>query len=399
MEDFKKNIYCKNYFHYCDSQWYKNKQAFITDNSIKGHIEGLLTLAYTYKYTVDIVSIDIDKDKSYLFDTNKDILEKYQYIISKLGNPSLVFKSHSNGGLHLYYKLDKKIFIPIIHNQLYKRLELKNITGIELLPTHNKPLRMLWNTQQGGQLLNNDLKIIDIVTKRYDYFLNYYQNAKVHNINDFFEYTDEIVDFILYDNKRKNQKINYAKVKRFDYHLNKILPLLKSGNTNKSIEKLCFNAFVNGYNEELTYKHILNEIDKKYINKDYDLQPKRLLNRIKNHFKRFNKQKDKIINNQIEKKPLNFLDNDEIINRVKKILDEVYNASLKNIDLHSLKKMRKEDFTKRKQSIKKLLYKMIEWQLKINKLTDFEKHCINIRYPYFYNLTSKMMIPFVFTIC
>jgi len=351
-----------------NNQWIKTTKT-ISNKSIELHLKGINTLGYTCTKWTGCICFDLDCHNV----TNeekkiKKLISLYENIISNFGKPSFVVRTKLTGGLHLYYKLDNKILFKTLELEIKKKLKY-NMNNIEILPTPNKPIRFPFNAKNGGHFLDVDsLKPIQFYENP---FMRACELIIKSDKKSIFTFTDPTIKAPvnwLTDKKTYKQVKNYSKVVRFDKYLNKIIPELKEGNTNEPIENIAFNGYINGFDTDLVCDHIENALLNNGIPRKKDTVGKRIKQRVESHFKRFNKNKKKYLDN----KYLEFKQKTNLVDYTK---DEYISNSLKKLGEMHLNK---------KKGIEKFLSELYIWTLYIRSLSKDDILNINTHYKTFY---------------
>jgi len=250
--------------------------------------------------------------------------------------------------------------------------------GYEILPTPDHSLRLPYAIRGGGLLLDPEtlkpIYLINAVEQLKDYFVN----GLIYEYSDIFGDIPHIQDIWLNQATQKKQYASYRKFERLKKFEADILPFIQ-GQTNKQIERLCFNYFVNNASEEEAYILLENHLNQSGIIADDDLQGKRLLQRISSHYKRFRKQKSNLLLNPKPEKSEQL----DLLREVW-ITDIVQGICRKRGITH-------------KASIKRLnkfLLNLYDWTKYIRELPEERRIMINYKYNYFYYYTKiKKLIP------
>lgn len=390
------NVYRNNKFHNLDDGSFRKVPGYISENNLEGHTEGKVSLSYTNTLFVNIFGLDLDVKGRFLTDQirAKNLEALLNIIIIQLGcDPSIIFKSRDKGGIHCYYKLEKTYPFQLIGIHLREKFnEHKNI---EILPTPTKPLRFPFDHRNGGLILNRELKPVKAGTQNnYQFLKKYTQEAPVYNFHELVGLPLIITNFIL-DAKTKAQKTQNAKnVIRFHKYLNKLKPI--QGQTNEYIGDMAFNGVCNKMPARVVIDIVCRELDVHGLYRDFDTSRKRITERVESHYKRLQRKdmlqalKEKK-DRELDKKQLILYN--EIEKRVDKIFDEVFSEFVKMPLRKDAHELRKQDITKRKNSLRKFLTKLLEWERYIRSLTNVERSVISYRYNGFYRFTQKGATP------
>lgn len=283
-------------------QWRTGKGA-LKNKDVYRHFQGQITLGFSLHYFVNCFFLDLDcHDKERTISEEVRIVRLaalYTKVRERIGEPSLIFRSRENGGLHLYFKLKKKISFLVLKATLEELLD--GTENIEILPTIQSCLRFPMNTQHNGHLLNADLKPIDVIGDRVDIWLvEKIKEAHTHNISDVLKYPDSITKYITTPRQALSQARNLGKIRRYEKHLTGII---KQGQTNKGIERIAFNAYANGFTETMCLDSVIRAFRQHNITRHADTTNKSLLSRINAHYRRFQRQGSGIMSKRLEKRP------------------------------------------------------------------------------------------------
>lgn len=372
-----------------NSEWF-TVNDYLYDMDIVNHFNGNAILAYVITNSTDIFCFDIDLHGNYLNSEIKNLIKinRYNYITERFGAPSLIFQSSKSGGLHLYYKIDHKIYFEILKAEILKRLNITeselNKKGIEIRPTPKNALRLPYAIRDGGAILNYDLKYLFEPTaanakKAIDFIIS--QTA--YDYNNLFDGAPELSDIWLRQKTKKKQFENYRLLNRLEKYESAYIPELIQGNTNRPICNIIANCFFNGLNQDQCLIRLDNILDKSNISRNKDTSSNRLSQRIESEYKRLSKNNINKLNNSYTR------DNNKTIDLFQEIkIDEV----IRKLCIHMWpigSKARKEDITKKKNTMKKFLNNLYRWKNYIDNLSEYDRQVINLKYQYFYWNTKK----------
>jgi len=384
VKDFSNyfNIFRNKKIHKTPAGWLFQENYLTDRNILDTVIKSRALYGYFLKYSTDIFCIDVDLHETFNSPELKTHvrLQRYKFVVDKIGKPSLVFISSYSGGLHLYYKLSQKVFYKIIHKDL---LDLFNMTepelsraGYDILPTPNRAIRLPHAVKEGGALLDTET-LRPIVVKDMEQLTSELLQSNTYDYIEIFNDIPKIQNSWLNRDTRKQYK-NYLRFNRGRKTEKDILPFIQK-NTNKQLEQLCFNYFVNGITRQEATILIETHLQNSGIDIDYDLTGKRLDKRIKNHYARYKRNKAGIL---FKPKP-----------RQKPEKDLFQDSRIDSI----VTRICTEQSITHKGSISRItrfLNRLYEWTEHIKSLPEAQRITLTYHYKYFYHFTKiKKWIP------
>ena len=195
------------------------------------------------RYNTKVIGIDIDNHYSEAWNSetpSKELFDKYEKVIQKIGLPSLLFKSP--GGLHLFYFLDYSVFHEVMEYKLKKILEELKEKEIEILPTPNHSLK-----------IDPVKNLIDTKTFKP---IPYPEIEKVT-----FYYPEDLVKENCLPSEYREQRVkrgkSFFKKSNLDKLEENLLPI-KAGETNEKYKTLSALYFTNGLSQREAEDRFLN---------------------------------------------------------------------------------------------------------------------------------------------
>ena len=195
------------------------------------------------RYNTKVIGIDIDNHYSEAWKNeipSKELFDKYEKVVQKLGLPSLLFKS--TGGLHLFYFLDYSVFHEVMEYKLKKVLEELKEKEIEILPTPNHSLK-----------IDPVKNLIDCKTFKP---IAYPEIDKIT-----FYYPEDLVKENCLPSEYRTQRVkrgkSFFKKSNLDKLEENLLPI-KAGETNEKYKTLSALYFTNGLSQREAEDRFLN---------------------------------------------------------------------------------------------------------------------------------------------
>ncbi|MDA7994376.1 MAG: hypothetical protein MPJ25_15215, partial [Pirellulales bacterium] len=205
------NVYSQEkYKNFDNGNTRKLNNQTITEADLKKHTIGKHSLSYKIDLFSNIFGLDLDVKGQFLSENlrSRELVALLEIIIINLGKePSIAFKSRFKGGIHCYYKLEKKYPFNLIGDNL--RRIFKDYRAIEILPTCNKPLRFPLDHRNGGMIVDRDLNPIKPSQDNYTFLREKTAEATTYNFNELFGIPSLVTSFV-FDGKTKKKQINNA---------------------------------------------------------------------------------------------------------------------------------------------------------------------------------------------
>jgi hypothetical protein len=378
-----------------NSEWF-TVNDYLYDMDIVNHFNGNAILAYVITNSTDIFCFDIDLHGNYLNSEIKNLIkiDRYNYITERFGAPSLIFQSSKSGGLHLYYKIDHKIFFEILKAEILKKLNIQeselNKKGIEIRPTPKNALRLPYAIRDGGAILNYDLKyLFEPTAENAQKVIDYILKSNVNNYIELFDGAPELSDIWLRQKTKKRQFENYRLLNRLEKYESAYIPELIQGNTNRPICNIIANCFFNGLNQDQCLIRLDNILDKSNITRNKDTSSNRLSQRIESEYKRLSKNNINKLNNSYtrDNKIVDLFQDIKIDGVIKKLCLHMWPHLYYNQD--KLSRTELSTLSKKRNMYKSFLNNLYRWKNYIDNLSEYDRQVINLKYQYFYWNTKK----------
>ena len=380
--------------------WLFSEDYLFNDN-IASHFKGNIILAYFITNSTDLFCFDIDLHGSYL---NKEIkqlikLDRYNYITDNFGAPSLIFQSSRSGGLHLYYKINQKMYFEILKAEILKKLNIPeselNKKGIEIRPTPSKALRLPYAIKEGGAILNYDLKyLFPPVKENAQKCIDFILQSTIYNYFELFNEPPQIADIWLKQKTKKRQFDNFKMINRLEKYESEYISELRQGYTNAPICNIIANCYFNGLNESQCLIRLENILDNSNIARHRDTKTAALKCRIESEYKRLSKNKtNKLTTTFNTNKDNKDLFQDIKIESLAKRLC-IYMRPHLYYKRDELSRTDKSTLSKIENMYKSFLNNLYNWTRYIENLTEYDRQVINLNYKCFYHFTkTKKLIP------
>jgi len=368
---------------------------YLFNDDIASHFIGNVILSYFLTNSTDLFCFDIDLHGSYL---NKEIkqlikLDRYNYITDNFGAPSLIFQSSKSGGLHLYYKINQKIYFEILKAEILKKLNIPeselNKKGIEIRPTPSKSLRLPYAIKEGGAILNYDLKyLFPPVKENAQKCIDFILQSTIYNYFELFNEPPQIADIWLKQKTKKRQFENFKMINRLEKYESEYITELRQGYTNAPICNIIANCYFNGLNESQCLIRLDNILDNSNITRHRDTKAAALKCRIESEYKRLSKNKTNKLTSQFNN---NYDNNTDLFKDIK--IEKAINELCIYMQPHLQNKQPKHR-NRILNTYKSFLNNLYRWTRYIENLTEYDRQVINLNYKCFYHYTkTKKLIP------
>lgn len=385
------NTFTDGMIRFFDKGNVKTLKRKLLERDIISHCNGIRSYGFKYHFFTDFFSLDLDAHDNLLGSREKQLANLYEIVKKKLGIPSFVAKTKTEGGYHCYFKLEQIYSFPLLERDL--KAIFKGHPNIEILPTNKKFMRLPFDYRNGGHLLDpTNLKPIRVLHDKecknnYIFLRNHLKTVKVHDSRILFN--SNLLN--RYGRKINHQNLSKAKsdtlkAVRFLKEQEKIKKEhLRQGSTNEYLSKTAFNGSCNGIDIKTLTEQVISDFSELNIKKDKDTSDKRIEQRLKSFYRKIKSQGS--INTYREEKAKKSKEQQEtLFNELKPTVDKI----VKNCKELVIKDRRKKNQVLK--SFEKFIYELLKWNKYISNLTHEEAIIFDTNYKYFYHSVKKKKI-------